>query len=106
MRHRRPVGIVLLALLVLFVQWRAAVHEISHLSEPPEAAWHPDKQHPHSHVCQQCAAFAPFGGVLPSLPISIEPQEATAPPAIPAPARPFISRVCCPYSSRAPPPLA
>jgi hypothetical protein len=31
MVHRRPVAIVLLALLVLFAQGRAAVHELSHL---------------------------------------------------------------------------
>jgi hypothetical protein len=105
MLHRRPVALVLLAFLVLFAQGRAAVHELSHLSEPLSAPGQPGKHLPHSPVCEQCVAFAQLGGALPSVPLVIEPQRAVPVPVLPTAPR-AICRICRPYSSRAPPPLA
>ncbi len=105
MLHRRPVAIVLLALLVLVAQGRAAVHPLSHLSDPLSGPGQPDKHLPHSHVCEQCVAFAQLGGALPSVPLFVEPPRAVAAPALPAAPR-IICRICRPYFSRAPPPLA
>jgi hypothetical protein len=105
MVHRRPVAIVLLALLVLFAQGRAAVHPLSHLSEPLSRPGQPDKHLPHSHVCEQCVAFAQLGGALPSVPLFVEPPRAVAAPVLPATPRVTCS-ICRPYFSRAPPPLA
>jgi hypothetical protein len=105
MLHRRPVVIVLLAFLVLFAQEAAAVHPLSHLSEPLSAPGQPGKHLPHSPVCEQCVAFAQLGGALPSVPLVIEPQRAATVPVFPIALR-IICRICRPYHSRAPPPLA
>jgi hypothetical protein len=104
--HRRPVAIVLLAILVLFAQERAAVHPLSHLSDPVSAPAQSGKHLPHPQVCEQCVALAQVGGALPSVPLAIEPQRAvivSAPPTVP---RIIVCRLRRPYLSRAPPPLA
>jgi hypothetical protein len=107
MLHRRPVAIVLLAFLVLLAQEGAAVHPLSHLSEPlPASAGHPGKHLPHSPFCERCVAFAQVGGVLPSVPVVIEPQRAVAVPVSPTAPRIIVCRLRRPYLSRAPPPLA
>jgi hypothetical protein len=105
MLHRRPIAIIFLALLLLFAQGRAAVHELSHLSEPPPAAGQLGKHLPHSPVCEQCIAFAQLGGALPLMPLVIEPYRAATVPLLPTAPR-VICGICRPYSSRAPPPLA
>ncbi len=106
MVHRRPVAIVLLAFLVLVAQGRAAVHPLSHLSEPLSGPGQPDKHLPHSHVCEQCVALAPLGGALPSVPQVIEPPRTVTVPVPPIAPRIIICRIRRPYFSRAPPPLA
>jgi hypothetical protein len=105
MLQRRSLLVVLLVSLVLFAQGLAAVHPISHLGEPLSAPDQPTKHLPHSPVCEQCVALAQLGGALLSVALAIEPQRALAPPALPLPA-PILCRLCRPYSSRAPPPLA
>jgi hypothetical protein len=106
MVDRRTVTIVLLAFLLLFAQGRAAVHELSHLSEAHSAPGQPGKHLPHSHVCKQCLAFAQLGGAMPSMLLVIEPQRAVSVPPLPIAQRIITCRLCRPYYSRAPPPLA
>jgi hypothetical protein len=105
MVDRRPVFIFLLAFLLVFAQGRAALHELSHLSEPHSTPEQPSKHVPHSHVCKQCLVFAQLGGAMPSMPLFVEPQQIVTAHALPAARHIITSSLSYPYYSRGPPSL-
>lgn len=95
---------VLLAFAVLFAQQGAAMHALSHLSEPLSRHSEQDKQLPHSPACDKCVVYAGVGSALASstliLPatVALAPHLTQTPPALLSP----FARL---YHARAPPAL-
>lgn len=90
------------ALLLLFAQAEGTVHNVSHQSDTFTRSSQPDKQLPHSQVCQKCLAFAAIGGAMPSMPLvigewAVAVLDAAYPPVS------FHSQPYQAYASRAPP---
>jgi len=90
------------ALLLAFAQVDAAVHVVSHLADAGTGSSQPDKQLPHSQVCEKCLAFASIGGAMPATPLvagdwAVAVLDATYKP-VTSPTEPHQA-----YSSRAPP---
>lgn len=96
---------LLLAFALLFAQQGAAIHALSHLSEPLPSHSQQDKQLPHSPACDKCVVYAGIGNSLASCALAISamavhpPHFAFAPPAL-------LSQPARLYRARAPPPFA
>lgn len=60
----RPLLFLLLAFTLLFAQQGAAIHALSHLSEPLPSHSQQDKQLPHSPACDKCVVYAGVGSAL------------------------------------------
>lgn len=95
---------LLLAFTLLFAQQGAAIHALSHLSEPLPTHSQQDKQLPHSPACDECVVYAGIGGavaasklIIPSITLHLLPVAAIQPLLLSHPA-PL-------YQARAPPSL-
>lgn len=93
---------LLLAFALLFAQQGAAIHALSHLSEPLSSTSPQDKHLPHSSPCDKCVAYAGIGSavaaselLIPSVTAHLLPVAAIQPTLLSQPARP--------YQARAPP---
>lgn len=84
---------MLLAFTLLFAQQGAAIHALSHLSEPLPTHSQQDKQLPHSPACEKCVVYAGFGSavtsdrlIIPAATARIQHVAATQPslPSLPA----------------------
>jgi len=69
--HRRTLLHAAFALLLVFTQVDSVVHVVSHLADAGMHSSQPDKQLPHSQVCEKCLAFAAIGGAMPSTPLLV-----------------------------------
>ena len=93
---------LLLAFALLFAQQGAAIHALSHLTEPLPSHSQQDKQLPHSPACDKCVLYAGVGTALASSALAISaavahiPQLAFTPPAL-------LSQPTRLYHARAPP---
>lgn len=97
--NRRFLPNVLLALALVFAQFGAVTHAVSHLGDAPV---HRDHAPADSKTCDQCLAYAPVGGGLASAEWSFAvPDHAMVPVA--SPAYFFFSHSWRFFSSRAPP---
>lgn len=100
---RRPSAYVLLAVLLLALQWGAVLHGFAHVLESAGGHGRDEGGLPGSAACVTCIAFAPMGAALPSTPAAVPPLlHASFLPPLPGPA---IIRACAPrsYLARAPP---
>ncbi|MDD4881591.1 MAG: hypothetical protein PHR30_10945 [Gallionellaceae bacterium] len=101
---RNRIFIVVLALLALFIQQGALLHDLDHALEHTRYSQH-DKQHPGgpADVCDRCAAYAPGGNSIPPSPFDIA-ALAPAPLKLQSgPSTGLHSRTDVPYLSQAPP---
>jgi hypothetical protein len=93
-----------LAFLLLFAQQGAVLHALSHLPGPFPAQSQPDKQLPHSQVCDKCVVYGQLGAGVAATPLVIFGQHA----AVALVAALFAIHFASPlraYFSRAPPRL-
>jgi hypothetical protein len=89
--------VVVLALLLALVQFTAAAHGLTHLSD------HPDEGGGHSPACEWCLSLSQLGAAAPAAGLCLPDREGTSPLfdrrvlATPANSLPYR------YHSRAPP---
>jgi hypothetical protein len=100
--HRRTLLHAGFALLLAFTQIDFVVHVVSHLAEADTGSSQPDKQLPHSKVCEKCLSFAAIGGAMPSTPLVLGEWAVAALETSDRSAT-FHSEPCRAYASRAPP---
>lgn len=93
---------LLLALALLFAQQGAAVHALSHLSEPLPSQSRQDKQLPHSPACDKCVAYAGVGSAVAASQLAFS-TFAPPPPGFSARPAARFQRPYQPYQTRAPP---
>lgn len=103
MRSRLPL-FLLLVLALLFAQQGAALHALSHLSEPLPNHSQQDKQLPHSPVCDKCVVYAGVGSALTASALAIPGAVAQIPHLATTPSAPQSRHVRL-YHARAPPTL-
>jgi hypothetical protein len=101
---RRPILLILLALLTVAVQQGALLHGLSHGLEPRSSELRNHSGAPDHSVCEACLAFTAVGAALPSaahLPNLAydSPLPPSAPAVGAATAAPLV------YRARAPPPF-
>ena len=92
----------LLAMLLLFGQLGAQMHEVSHLVPNAVAGAPDDKSLPHTAPCDQCLAYAQLGSALHSTPPVLPPGPAAFLPTT-TDAESFVPVAALPYLARAPP---
>lgn len=90
------------ALLLLFAQSAATLHGFAHLTEANAGSSQPDKQLPHTAVCEQCLAAAALDSGVPAtapafVAVTLHPQVIARSPVS------FHPRPVPAYASRAPP---
>jgi hypothetical protein len=98
----RPLLYAWVAFVLLFAQQGAYTHALTHLTLPAPAQHQPDKDLPHSPVCDKCVVYGEIGGTLHATPLTFSGSQATffQPPAVAYDHSPRTPRV---YSPRAPP---
>lgn len=69
---------LLLAFALLFAQQGAAVHALSHLTEPLPSHSQQDKQLPHSPTCEKCVVYAGVGTAVAASGLSLPPATTGA----------------------------
>ncbi len=93
---------IAVALLLLFAQSAATLHGFAHLTEANTGSGQPDKQLPHTAVCEQCLAAAALDSGMPATaPVFV--AVTFHPPVITHSPISFRPRPVPAYSSRAPP---
>jgi len=95
---------LLLAFSLLFAQQGAAIHALSHLTEPLSSHSQQDKQLPHSPACDKCVVYAGVGSALAASAWAIPAAVAQAPHLDVTPPA-AMSRSARLYHARAPPAL-
>jgi hypothetical protein len=93
----------LLALLLLFVQQGAVLHEMGHVFESSRYGQHDRHSGGPTDVCDQCAAYVPGGAALPPSPFDFNTFTPTAAPLVPGKLAVIPARPLAAYQSRAPP---
>jgi hypothetical protein len=68
---RRPILAVVLALLMLFAQHGAALHDLAHLWPAPTSGDTRDQSPPADAPCLKCLAFAQIGSSLGADPVAL-----------------------------------
>ncbi|MEN6586680.1 MAG: hypothetical protein ABFE02_11630 [Sulfuricella sp.] len=100
----RLLSFLLLAFALLFAQQGAALHALSHLTEPLPGHSQQDKQLPHSPACEKCVVYAGIGSAVTASGLSLPPAAmAAAHPEIEPSGR--LPQSVRHYHSRAPPSL-
>ncbi|BCB25208.1 hypothetical protein SKTS_00940 [Sulfurimicrobium lacus] len=74
----RLLSFLLLAFALLFAQQGAAMHALSHLTEPLPGHSQQDKQLPHSPACEKCVAYAGVGSAVAVSGLSLPPAAVAA----------------------------
>lgn len=69
---------LLLAFALLFAQQGAAMHALSHLTEPLPSHSQQDKQLPHSPACEKCVAYAGVGSAVAASGLSLSAPAVAA----------------------------
>ncbi len=95
---------LLLAFALLFAQQGAAIHALSHLSEPQPTSSQQDKQLPHSPACDKCVVYAGVGTALASSALAMPAAVARIPQLALIPSA-LLSQPARLYHARAPPAL-
>ncbi|PWB58361.1 MAG: hypothetical protein C3F18_02765 [Nitrosomonadales bacterium] len=90
---------LLLAFTLLFAQQGAALHALSHLSEPLSGTSQQDKHLPHSPACDKCVVYAGVGSalaasslVIPAATLRLQPVAAIQPLLLSQPAPLYLAR--------------
>ena len=88
-----------IALALLFAQQGAAIHALSHLSEPLPSHSQQDKHLPHSPACDKCVVYAGVGSAvaasslnIPAETIHLRHSVSTQPSLLSQPARLYLAR--------------
>jgi hypothetical protein len=102
--HLRQLLFLLLALTLLFAQQGAAIHALSHLSEPLASTSQQDKHLPHSPACDKCVVYAGVGSAVAASSLNI-PAETVYLRHIATLQTSLISQPVRLYLARAPPVL-
>lgn len=95
----RKLLFLLLAFALLFAQQGAAIHALSHLSEPLPNHSQQDKHLPHSPACDKCVVYAGIGSavaasklIIPSDTLHALPVAAIQPALLSQPTRLYLAR--------------
>lgn len=98
----QPILIALLAFALLIAQQGAALHALSHLTEPLPSQSQQDKHLPHSSACEKCVAYAGIGSALAASALAIPPLI-VADAQFESAAAAYLPQTSPHYRSRAPP---
>ena len=74
----RQLLFLLLAFALLFAQQGAALHALSHVTEPLPSHSQQDKQLPHSPACEKCVVYAGIGSAVTASALNLPPAAMAA----------------------------